>query len=97
MYVQVQVPASLREFSDGVRTVQLDCDDGADVATVFDRLRSCYPGVVERALDEQGNVREHVNVFVDGESIRAGLKRGLATPVSAGTNAGAGPFLRSSP
>jgi molybdopterin converting factor small subunit len=40
--------------------------------------------VVERALDEQGKIREHVNVFVDGESIRAGAKRGLQTPVAAG-------------
>jgi sulfur-carrier protein len=39
---------------------------------------------VERVLDEQGRVREHVNVFVDGESVRAAARLGLATPVRAG-------------
>ena len=36
------------------------------------------------AVDEQGRVREHVNMFVDGASIRAGSSLGLHTPVRAG-------------
>jgi molybdopterin converting factor small subunit len=85
MQVRVQIPSSLRQFSDGQRQVGLECDTAATVGAVFAELHTRYPGVVERALDEQGNVREHVNVFVDGESIRAGPKRGLETPVRAGT------------
>ena len=85
MEVVVQIPASLRQFSGGERHVRLQCDESSTVGTVFGRLRSAAPGVVDRALDEQGNVREHVNVFVDGESIRAGPKLGLQTPVRAGT------------
>jgi molybdopterin converting factor small subunit len=85
MQVCVQIPASLRQFSGGERRVWVDCDDSSTVASVFHRLNGSYPGIVGRALDEQGNVREHVNVFVDGESIRAGPKRGLETPVRAGT------------
>jgi sulfur-carrier protein len=85
MQVVVHVPTSLREFSGGARQVRLECDqDPATVADVFDRLRCVHPGVAERALDEQGQVREHVNVFVDSESIRLGAKRGLATPISHG-------------
>jgi sulfur-carrier protein len=85
MEVVVQIPASLRQFSGGERKIRLECDDASTVGTVFGRLHACAPGVVERALDEQGQVREHVNVFVDGNSIRAGPKLGLETPVRPGT------------
>ena len=40
--------------------------------------------VVERALDEQGEIRQHVTVFVDEQSVRAGTRLGLATPVRSG-------------
>ena len=85
MDVVVQIPASLRQFSGGERRVRIECDEPSTVGAVFGRLRTAAPGVVDRALDEQGNVREHVNVFVDGESIRAGPKLGLQTPVRSGT------------
>lgn len=84
MHVIVQIPASLRQFSDGERQVRLDCASPSTIRAVFSQLHACHPGVVERALDEQGQVREHVNVFVDGHSIRAGPKLGLETPVDAG-------------
>jgi sulfur-carrier protein len=85
MHVAVLVPASLRQFSGGAPRVQLDCAEAATVGVVLERLHACHPGVVERALDEQGQVRPHVNIFVDGLSIRAGPKLGLQTPIRAGT------------
>jgi len=84
MTVVVNVPASLRQFSDGQRQVRLDCGDAATLREVFTRLESLAPGVVARALDEQGCLRPHVNVFVDGHSIRASSRLGLETPVAAG-------------
>ena len=84
MHVVVYVPSSLRQYAGGARKVSVECADST-LADVFSGLRATCPGVVERALDEQGKLREHVNVFVDGESIRAGSRRGLQTPVRAGT------------
>jgi molybdopterin converting factor small subunit len=84
MQVVVYVPASLRQFSGGAGKVRVDCAE-ATLGDVFDQLHASCPGVVERALDEQGTLREHVNVFVDGQSVRAGSKRGLQTPVTAGS------------
>jgi sulfur-carrier protein len=84
MQVVVHVPASLRQYAGGARKVSVECDEPT-LGCVFDLLHATHPGVVERALDEQGKLRDHVNVFVDGESIRAGSKRGLDTPVAAGT------------
>src|SRR5919204_1988240 len=85
MQVVVHIPASLRQYSGGARQVCLSVEQPWTLAEVFERLHVDHPGVVERALDEQGSVREHVNVFVDGHSVRAGSKLGLHTPVRPGT------------
>ena len=41
------------------------------------------PGAFDRVMDERGEVRQHVNVFVNGESIR--FLDGLSTPTPDGT------------
>jgi len=84
MQVTVYVPAALRQFSGGASKLRIELDGPGTLAGVLDRLHTEHPGVVERALDEQGRVREHVNIFVDGDSIRAGSSLGLHTPVRAG-------------
>jgi molybdopterin converting factor small subunit len=84
MQVTVYVPAALRQFAAGQRQLRLEVDEPATVGRVFARLHASAPGVVERALDEHGGVRQHVNVFVDGQSIRLGGALGLETPVAAG-------------
>jgi molybdopterin synthase sulfur carrier subunit len=84
MQVTVNVPASLREYSGGRRQLVLDCADAFTLRDVLDRLYSVAPGIVERALDEQGHIRPHVNVFVDGQTVRASSRLGLQTPVAAG-------------
>jgi molybdopterin converting factor small subunit len=85
MQVTLHIPAALREHAGGARDVCADVAPTATVGELLGCLRGDYPGVVERALDEQGMVRQHVNVFVDGESIRAGAALGLATPVRPGS------------
>jgi molybdopterin converting factor small subunit len=45
-------------------------------------LWTVYPGVRDRVATEQGQVREHTNIFVGNENVR--YTSGLASPVSAG-------------
>ena len=90
MQVTVYVPAALRQFSAGERRLHVELKAEAEAAPitlgqVFAALHARAPGVVERALDEQGGVRPHVNLFVDGESVRLGDGLGLQTPVAAGS------------
>jgi sulfur-carrier protein len=102
MQVTVYVPAALRQFAAGERRVCVDVAEPATVGGVFGCLHGQHPGVVERALDETWTPRQHVNIFVDGESIRAGSRLGLETPVRAGTevwiipavSGGSGPRLK---
>jgi molybdopterin converting factor small subunit len=55
----------------------------ATVGDAFETLWRLYPGVRDRLCDEQGKVRQHVNVFVGNESIR--YTGGLATPLEHGS------------
>ncbi len=81
----VFVPAALRQFAAGERRVHVEVSEPGTLDRVFRCLHEQYPGVVERALDETWSPRPHVNIFVDGESIRAGSRMGLETPVRAGS------------
>ena len=52
--------------------------DGATVADVVAALDASWPGVADRILEPGPAIREHINVFVDGE------RAVLSTPVPAG-------------
>jgi molybdopterin converting factor small subunit len=44
--------------------------DAATVAELFERYFATWPGVRDYVLDNQGEVRHHVKVLVDGANIR---------------------------
>ena len=61
----------LRDLTDGVGDVTTSVDaGGTDLATVLDRALEQGPRVQARVRDERGEIRRHVNVFVDGEDAR---------------------------
>jgi molybdopterin converting factor small subunit len=73
--IPVRIPTQLRGFSDGHSVVQVEMDethgDELTVAAALDALAGACPGVVDRVLDERGNLRRHVNLFVDRDEVRA--------------------------
>jgi sulfur-carrier protein len=75
----VHLPAALSDHAGGQRRVELG---GATVGLVLAALGRAHPGVGQRVLDDQGVLRRHVNVFVNGESIR--YLDGVETPVGDG-------------
>ena len=75
----VHLPAALSGHAGGQRRVRVD---GATVGGVLAALGRAHPGVGQRVLDDQGALRRHVNVFVNGESIR--YLDGIDTPVGDG-------------
>jgi sulfur-carrier protein len=78
--VVVHVPAALLPFTSGRE--RIDLEQASTVAEALARLTALYPGVRDRVLNEQGEVRPHVNVFVRDESIRD--TGGIHTPLSDG-------------
>ncbi len=53
------------------------------VGGILGELRVAHPGLYDRLVTEQGLLRPHVNIFVDGENIR--FTGGLETAVAAGS------------
>ena len=45
--------------------------EGATLGAVFDDLERRYPGLKFRVVDEQGDIRPHMNVFVGGRPTRS--------------------------
>ena len=67
--ITIELPKSLGLSVDGKTVVEIDeaCETVGEALAALGR-RS--PAVLDRVLDERGHVRQHVNVFRDGESIR---------------------------
>ena len=82
MKVTIYIPAALREFTNGRNEVSVE-PSGATVAEALSALWIAYPGVRDRVLNEQDQVRQHINIFVGNENIR--YTGGLTTRVSNGS------------
>lgn len=63
------IPGPLRELAGGLGEVPID-GSAASVSEALTLLWTRHPGVRDRVLTERGDVRPHVHIFVDGESIR---------------------------
>jgi molybdopterin synthase sulfur carrier subunit len=79
MAVTVRVPTTLRPMSGGNKQVEVAPGTLADVIAALD---AAHPGFADRLLDESGELRKFVNVFVDDDDVR--YLQGLATPVADG-------------
>jgi molybdopterin synthase sulfur carrier subunit len=67
MAIRVRVPTPLRRFTAGVDEVTAG---GASVRAVIEDLEQRHPGMRERLLDEKGELRRFVNIYLNGEDIR---------------------------
>ncbi len=82
MPVTFHIPGALREFTGGLRKVEIESSP-ATLADALSALCILYPGVRDRIVTEQGQVREHINIFLGNENIR--YTGGLASPVLSGS------------
>ena len=79
MSVSVRVPTILRPYTQGVSEVSAE---GSTLTEVLDSLDSSYPGIKGRVLDESGELRRFVNVYVDDDDVR--FADGLQTTIKDG-------------
>jgi molybdopterin synthase sulfur carrier subunit len=63
------IPGPLRPFADGRGAIAVDASP-ATVGEAIAALGAVAPGVRDRILTEQGDVRPHINVFVGTDNIR---------------------------
>jgi molybdopterin synthase sulfur carrier subunit len=79
MSVTVRIPTQLRELTSGQGEITVEA---ATVREAIDQLNSAHPGIGERLLDDSGNLRRFVNLFLAEEDVR--FLEGLDTPITAG-------------
>ena len=72
----VRIPTPLRKLTNELEVVQAS---GANIGEVIDSLDKAFPGLRERIVDDAGQVRRFVNIFLNDEDIR--FLEEKATPV----------------
>jgi molybdopterin synthase sulfur carrier subunit len=81
MSLLVVIPSQLRELAGGREEVRVQGNAGS-VSEALSLLWTQCPALRDRVMTERGDVRAHINIFVDGENIR--YSGGLAAPVRDG-------------
>lgn len=71
--MNVRIPDPLRSYTAQAKVVQAD---GSTVDAVLTDLDLRFPGIRFRMVDEQNQLRKHMKVFVNDESVRD-----LRTPI----------------
>jgi molybdopterin synthase sulfur carrier subunit len=79
MSVSVRVPTILRTYTGGESAVSAD---GSTLSELLESLDASYPGIKGRIVDEQGQIRRFVNVYVGNDDVR--FLDGLDTGVGEG-------------
>ena len=72
-----RIPGPLRSLSGGEATVTVDA---GDLRSAIEQLDARFPGFKGRLLDDQGQPRQFVNLFLNDEDVRLG--QGLDAPVT---------------
>ena len=80
--MRFHLPSALRRWAGGDEIIEmsLPLDQRMTIVEALVMLGRDYPGIRQRVLDDQGTIRRHVNVFVNGENVR--FAQGDATQVT---------------
>ena len=79
MSATVRIPTILRTYTGGASEVSAE---GATLRAVIDSLEAQFAGIGSRVLDDSGQLRRFVNVYVNDDDVR--FLDGLSTPVADG-------------
>ena len=64
---KVRIPTPLRKLTNNEELVEINA---ATIGEALVELQTRFPGIQERLVDEKGEVRRFVNVYVNEEDIR---------------------------
>jgi molybdopterin synthase sulfur carrier subunit len=81
MTVTVQVPTPLRKLTNNQAEVDIQADT---IGELVEGLEEAYNGIGEKLVDEAGEIRRYVNIYVNDEDIR--FLDGVDTFLSEGDN-----------
>ena len=79
MAIEVRIPTILRTYTGGEKAVDAS---GTTLGALVDDLEANHPGIKERLVEDSGELRRFVNVYVNDEDVR--FTGGLGTELSDG-------------
>ena len=79
MSVMVRIPTPLRRMTNGKDKVEMQSGNLGDLV---EKLDGEYPGFKDRLIDENGDLRYFVNIYLNGEDVR--FLDGLDTTTNSG-------------
>jgi molybdopterin synthase sulfur carrier subunit len=79
MPVTVRIPTPLRKLTNDEELVTVEA---ATIGDAISELQTKYPGIRERLVDDAGEVRRFVNIYVNEEDIR--FLQNKETPIKDG-------------
>jgi molybdopterin synthase sulfur carrier subunit len=79
MSVMVRIPGPLRKITNGADKVEME---GESLNALIGALEDEYPGMKERLLDDNGELRYFVNLYLNNEDVR--FLEGLNTAIKSG-------------
>ena len=81
MAITVNIPTPLRKLTENKAEVE---SEAASVGELIDSLENAHAGIKEKLLDESGEIRRYVNIFINDEDIR--FLEGKETELKDGDN-----------
>lgn len=75
----MRIPTPLRRYTRNASEVQVEA---RTLGEALEQLEQRYPGIRERLVDENGQLRRFVNIFVNDEDVR--YLQELDTPLKEG-------------
>lgn len=76
----MKIPTQLRDLAGG--EAELSVDDAPTLRDLLSKISAEHPQLTERLLDEGGEIRRFVNIYVGEEDVR--FLDGLNTPLESG-------------
>lgn len=75
----VRIPTPLRRVTNGQDKVEID---GDTLGQIIEAMDTSYPGFKDRLVDEDGEIRYFVNIYLNGEDVR--FLQGMETTTKTG-------------
>lgn len=82
MPVTFHIPGALRVYTGGNSKVEIG-HSPATLAEALAVLWILYPGIRDRIATEQGQIRQHINIYIGDEDVR--YSGGLMSPLREGS------------
>jgi molybdopterin synthase sulfur carrier subunit len=67
MAITIEIPTAFRRFTDGTPRLETS---GTTVAEALNELVTRFPGLSRHVRDDEGQIRQFINVYLNDEDIR---------------------------